>query len=414
MKTRFAIAAAVLLTAPAALGQSKDAQAEARAFFDIGAKAFKAGNYGDAIEGFTKAYQRVQRPGLAFSLGQAHRMEYFSKGKPENLRHAVKYYREYLQKDPSGPRKGEVQEALEKLVPQLDRLGSDAQPTEPGGEPVQKKPRIMISTQTPGAEILFGGRKVGDYFVSEVQPGKYKFSVSAPGYETEMREINVDAARELPPFSIALKEKPAFITVRAPEGAQISVDGRVQGEAPLPPLEVKPGAHFIAVTMNGREAFTRELEVARGESAKIDVELVTTDQRKTSWVLMGVGAGGLVAGGVLGFVALGKESDAADIRDAADGKGNLPPSDLGRYESLRSERDDFRLAALITGGAGLVVGATGLVLHIFDEPKVKAPELRERPRTQPGAPAPSAPKMELSAVPLLAPGFGGAGLHGRF
>lgn len=414
MKKQLLVATFLLLGASAAHGQPGNAQAEARAFFDIGAKAYKAGNYADAIQGFTQAYERAQRPGLAFSLGQAHRMEYFSKGKPENLRQAVKYYREYLQKDPNGPRKGEVQEALEKLVPQLDRLGGEALPAETGGEPTQKKPRVMISTQTPGAEILFGGRKVGDYFVSEVQPGKYKFSVSAPGYETETREINVDASRELPPFSIALKEKPAFIVVRAPEGASVSIDGRLQGQAPLPPLEVKPGAHFVAVTMNGREAFTRELEVTRGESAKLDAELDTTTQRKTSWILMGVGVGGLIAGGVLGYMALDRESQATDIRDAADGAGNLPPSELGRYESLRSERDDFRLAALITGGAGLAVGATGLVLHIFDEPKVKAPELRERPRTQPGAPAPGAPKMELSAVPLLAPGFGGAGLHGRF
>ena len=203
--------------------------------------------------------------------------------------------------------------------------------------------------------------------------------------------------------------------VRAPEGAEISIDGRLQGVAPMPPIELKPGSHFVAVTSNGHDAFTREVEVTRGERRQVDAKLQSTGQRTTSWVLMGIGAGGLVASGVLGFVSLSKESKARDIRDQSRGAGNLSPDDRARYDSLRSSRDDFRLAALISGGAGLVVGATGLVLHQFDQPRVQVPELKERTKPGPSAPRePGAPSMEISAAPFWAPGLAGGSVLGRF
>lgn len=411
MRTKLLVVALVFAAGMAG-AQPKGAEAEARAFFEVGAKAYKAGKYADAIHSFEQGFRRAQRAGLAFSLGQSHRMQYLASGSADNLREAVRYYRVYLEKDPNGKRKSEVLEALESLVPQLEKLG--AEETTPTAPAAPKKPRVMIATQTPGAVITFDGKPAGDYFASEVEVGKHAFSVSAPGFVTQSREIVVESGKELPPFSIDLQEKPAFIVVRAPEGAAVSLDGRIQGESPLPPLEVKPGVHFVAVTLNGHEAFTRELEVSRGEKARVDVELDTTTQRSTSWVLMGIGAGGILAGGVLGAIALRRESQANDILDASYDEGNLPPSELGSYEGLRSERDDFRLAALITGGAGVVVGATGLVLHLFDEPRVRAPELREKPKREPGAPRPGAPSMELSAAPVLTPSFAGGGVVGRF
>ena len=113
-------------------------------------------------------------------------MQYFSKGNPENLRQAVECYREYLQKEPSGPRKGEVQEALEKLVPQLEKLGAEVPPVAAETNK-PKKPHVMVSSQTPGARVSFDGRNVGDYFAAEVEPGKHKFTVAATGYFEESR-----------------------------------------------------------------------------------------------------------------------------------------------------------------------------------------------------------------------------------
>ena len=67
-----------LIALAAALWWAPAAADEARTYFDIGAKAYQAGRYLDAAQAFDEAYRRSTRPGLLFSLGQAHRMEYLS------------------------------------------------------------------------------------------------------------------------------------------------------------------------------------------------------------------------------------------------------------------------------------------------------------------------------------------------
>ncbi len=390
-----------------------DAEAEARAFFNIGAKAYEAGKYMDAVHAFEQAYKKSTRSGLLFSLAQAHRMQFFAGSDPARLRDAVKHYREYLKAEPNGRRAGDATEALEKLVPLLERLETSGEPasTAPAAA---TKPRLMISSPTPGVRIELDGRAVeGDTYIGEVAPGKHRVRLTAPGFQDYVRDVVVDARSGAPPLDVTLVEKPAALTVRAPDGAEVSVDGRFVGNAPLPAIELRPGTHFVAVTSNGRRAFTRKLQLVRGDRRTLDADLESTGQRTTSWVLMGVGAGGLIAGGVLGVVAMGKESDAQAILDDSEKKGDQPASSLGRYEALRGERDDFRLAAVISAGAGLVVGGTGLVLHIFDEPRVQLPDLEEGPA---GAPtqAPTPTSMEVSAAPLLSPGAVGGAVFGRF
>jgi hypothetical protein len=203
--------------------------------------------------------------------------------------------------------------------------------------------------------------------------------------------------------------------ISAPEGAEISVDGRPQGEAPLPALALKPGRHFVAVTMNGREPFTREVELGRGQRRKLDVDLESTGQRTAAWVMIGAGAAGVIGGGVLGVFALDKENDAEAILDEAETEGNQSEARRREYEELRDDRDQLRLAAIITAGAGLAVTTTGILLFAFDSPKVRVPSRDEGPATEPEtAPPASTPSMEVSAAPLWAPGFGGAAVNGRF
>jgi hypothetical protein len=402
----------------AASTSAQSGAAEARKYFNIGAKAYQQGNYDDALAAFREAYRLSQRAGLLFSMAQAHRMQYFRSNKPEDLKQAIGLYREYLKKEPNGSRKGDSEQALAALVPILERLEGEGAAERTSAAPMMAptKPRVMIDSAVVGATITFDGKPAGRLpFVKEVAPGKHRFVVQKSGYEDYSREFTVDPRVGVPPFDVPLIEKPAQLTIRAPEGAEVELDGRPQGEAPLPPIAARPGRHFVAVTMNGREPFTRDIALRRGERRTLDAELESTGQRTASWILMGVGVGGMIAGGALGFLALGKESDAQDILDEADTKGNLPSGRLVEYEELRQERDDLRLAALITAGAGFAVTATGLVLFAFDSPKVRVPAREEQrtPEPEPAGPEGS-PSMEVSAVPIVGPGFGGAALGGRF
>lgn len=388
-----------------------DAESDARAFFNIGAKAYQGGKYVDAAHAFEEAYKRSPRSGLLFSLGQAHRMQFFQDSNPARLKDSVRYYREYLQKDPNGRRRGEATEALGKLVPLLERL--EAEGAAEAAPPPPPKPRVMISSPTPNVRISFDGRPVeGSTLVKEVTAGKHTVLLTAPGFEDYSREIVVNENTGAPPLDVSLKEKPARLAISAPSGAEIALDGRYQGVAPLPALEVVAGKHFVAVTLNGHEAFTKSVDLKRGERRTLSARMAATGQRTTSWILMGVGASGIVAGGVLGALSIRKENQAQDIADQAKGAGNLTPVQLGEYNDLRDRRDSYRLAAVISAGAGVAVGATGLVLYAFDEPKVQVPELDEKsaPARKPTVPG----TMEISATPMWAPGLGGAQLLGRF
>ena len=46
--------------------------AEAKSYFEAGAKAFDAGDFETAIQAFTQAYKIVPRDNLVFSIAQAH------------------------------------------------------------------------------------------------------------------------------------------------------------------------------------------------------------------------------------------------------------------------------------------------------------------------------------------------------
>lgn len=402
--TALALVSVLAIAAPALAG-------EARTYFDIGAKAYEAGRYMDAISAFKEAYRLSKRPGLLFSLGQANRMEFFARSDPARLKDAVHYYEQYVAKVPSGHHRRDATEALATLKPMLANVGGEAAGTAGAGALVGGA-RVMISSPTDGARITFDGKPVSDPFMQAVQPGKHKVRIAAKGYQPYERDLVVDAKTGAPPLDITLEEKPARLVVRAPSGAEVSVDGRPEGVAPLPALSLPSGEHFVAVTENGHKPFSRTVRLERGQSQTVEADLHVTAQRTTSWVLIGVGAAGLVTGGALGYVALHKQSQAQSIAEADTSQGNLPPGELGRYNALRQQRDDFRLGSVVALGAGTAVAGLGLVLLAFDEPTAPLPP------TERGVPgkerAPETPEFEISAAPLLRSGLYGASVQGSF
>ncbi|MEZ4221212.1 MAG: PEGA domain-containing protein [Polyangiaceae bacterium] len=403
---------ASLLMASAASGQG--GSGDARAFFNIGAKAYQAGKYADAISAFEEAYKREQRPGLLFSLAQAHRMQFFRDSDPGRLRDAVKYYREYLAREPNGKRAGESTEALEKLVPLLERMSE----TDTGGVATPTrgtKPRVMVSSPTEGAKIFFDGKAVdGATYIAEVTPGRHKVAIRAEGYEDYNRDVVVDPVGGAPPIDVELVEKPAQLRVVAPEGAEIAVDGRFIGLAPQPPIKLTKGRHFLAVTTNGKRAFTKTLTLTRGQQLQLTADLESTGQRTAAWVTLGAGAGALVGSGVLAALSVGAQSDAQGILDDASDHGNLNASERTAYEDARGRRDDYRLASFIAGGAGLALVGTSIVLFSFDEPRVQVPEF-DRSSDTPTKSKPATPSsMEVSLAPAFGPHGSALSLRGRF
>lgn len=107
-------------------GQS--AAEEARRLFDVGAKAYAEGHHEEAISAFEGAYARTHRPGLLFSLGQAHRGAYESTRSAAHREAAVEYYSRYLREAPAG-------QNLALAGQRLQQLWAEAPPSESAPPP---------------------------------------------------------------------------------------------------------------------------------------------------------------------------------------------------------------------------------------------------------------------------------------
>jgi hypothetical protein len=194
----------------------------------------------------------------------------------------------------------------------------------------------------------------------------------------------------------------ARLTVRvaapAPEGLRVTVRGEVVASALYDVAwPLAPGEASVDATAEGRVAFHRVLTLTAGARETVDVALaepevvappvapvvvappviappvvvvvpprverrVTPAPSRAPWVVVGVGVAGLVAGGVLGALALGAQSS----RDAACPSAARCDAALARsYDATMRDLGLGANVGLFAGGA-LVVG--GVVWWLIARP----------------------------------------------
>jgi hypothetical protein len=404
-----AVGFALLLAASSAAAQGNLEQA--KALFDGGAAMYDKAHYDEAILAFEAAYRIAPRPGILFSIAQAHKKQFFFDKNPEHLREALRGYREYVEKTPNGGRRGEAVASIAELEPYTARfdMSKVAAPAE-----APKVTTILVQTGAASAEVSVDGKAAADDTLHfRVSPGKHKVRVAAPGFAAEEQEIAV-AEGEYRPLLFNLKELPARLSITTESGAQVSIDGRIAGNTPLlRPLDVEPGNHLVTVAKNGFKPYSEEIEFHHGESRTLAAPLPRTGQRVASYVLIGAGAAGLIAGGVVAALAFHDQTQAQDIADKQK-KQTLSATELGQYNDLVGRRDDFKKVSAVVLGGAVVAGATGFVLYAFDQPTV-GQSLQHRDEKKPALPTIKPGRdMEMSFVPALAPGLAGGTVVGRF
>lgn len=409
------------LSAPLFLGtpaRAADPPDQGKTLFNAGAQAYAAGQFTAAIQAFDESYRISSRPGVLFSIAQAHRRQYYVDKRPEHLKSAIQYYRDYLAKVTDGGRRADAAQALSELEPLSERLGSS-----PAAAPAPAAPpetRLMVSSPTRGATVSVDkGKALEAPLITEIKPGKHALHLTAEGYFDEDREINASAGG-VAALDIALRERPGQLVIKARSGAQVTIDGRYVATTPLPrALEIEPGRHLIALAMNGYHAHTEEIDVGRAETKTLDVSLGATKQRVASYVLLGTGAAGILVGGVFAGLAARQQSLAQDIETqrqtkAYDCRDTTAECPTQAYQRAVNRRDALRPVAGVALTAGALVAATGAVLFLFDQPSLDARAARSDSRPRPTAPPPKDAPMEMSAAPAIGPGFYGGALTGRF
>jgi hypothetical protein len=399
------IAVAVLLVLAAQTAHAED-KAGAERYFRAGAKAYAAQNFAAAVANFDEAYKALPMPEIAFSAAQAYRRLYRTDPQPQYVRRAVELYRIYLAKVKTGGRVGDAADSLGDMERELDKLEAHGAKTK-----VERVERTRLgvniaigdqSASEAGAlreigegtgELMKGvvatldGKPVEPYALIDVEPGEHTVTVTADGYfPVEKKQRAVPGAASL--VEIELKPRPAKVRVKTEPGSRIIVDGR-GGTSAL--LELAAGKHVLAIARRGREPFSRELSVTRGQELVVNAPLVKTARRRAlPWVFGGTGV--LVLGaGITATLAVVHDGRASDLR-AELTAGNAAPSKADAFDREVKSRDDFKTAALVLGGSALVAGAVGAALYFFDTP--------------------TSERLEVS--PAAGAGTAGVTVHGHF
>ena len=390
----------------------------AKALFYAGAQAYDAGQFPAAIQAFEQAYRLAARPGILFSIAQAHRKQFYIAKNPDDLRAALKGYRDYLAQVQQGGRRSDAAEALAELEPIAGKLDVGSAAATPSQQ--ASATRLMVSSPTPGAQVMVDGGKALDVpLIAEVKAGKHSLHVTAKGHFDETRDIDV-AAGSVAALDLPLRDKPGHLSIRSRAGAQVTIDGRLAAETPLSqPIDVEPGRHLVVIGKNGFKPWSQEIDVGPDEARQLDAPLGGTGQRAASYVLIGAGVAAAIVGGVFVGLSVHSQSQAQSF-NAMRTAGTVSCATsqacsnlTNTYQGQVTARDDYNIGAGAAFAAAVLVGGTGIVLFAFDQPNMNAVGGHRDEGPKPAAPARDRP-MELSAAPLLGPGLYGATLVGRF
>jgi hypothetical protein len=385
----------------------------AKESFKAGATAYAAGDYLAAIQALDAAYQFTPLPAIAFSLAQAHRRQYFVDHAPEHLQRSIALFRQYVELAPTGSRRADALDALSQLEPLAASQAKTPSPG-PSNADTVRRTRVLVTADAPGAQlVLDDAPAVPSPLIREVEPGKHRVRVEAPGFFALERELNAIPG-ELTLTPVKLREQPSTLGIWTSPDADIYIDGAYLspgGEGVL--VHLSSGKHRLAVGQKGHMVALREVTLQRGKTQNIRVALEQTPQRITSQVLFIVGGVSLSASLLFSALAIRAEGSAEDfLGDLARRNVSLP--ELTSYRTAINERDRYRIATGVSLAASAGFFITGLFLHELDQPD---PQLLYRTAPRPGTeaqPARAAAKPQLRVAPVFYGNGLGAMLGGTF
>ena len=403
------------LSAVPAAAEPQSELERAKQSFKAGATAYAAGDYLAAIQALAAAYQLTPLPAIAFSLAQAERRQYFVDHARPHLDRAISLFRQYIDVSPNGSRRADALDALSQLEPLAAAQPKANLPPSSGVEDSVRRTRVLITSDAPGARLVLDDAKPAlSPLIREVQPGKHRVQVDAPGFYPAQRELTA-VAGELVLTQVPLREQPSTLSIWTSDAAEIYLDGAFvsQGGDGVT-VQLASGKHRVAVGQKGHRVAVQELSLERGKAQTIVVPLEPTSQRIVSDALF-IG-GGAALGASLVFSALTIEAEGrAEEFLGRRAVANVTNSELTRYNSVIIDRDRYRIATAVSLASSAGFFITGLFLHELDQPNPQhlyrttpGPAATRRPR------APVDPRPQLHVAPLVSGAALGAWIGGTF
>jgi serine/threonine-protein kinase len=138
-------------------------------------------------------------------------------------------------------------------------------------------PRATLEVATtPALAVSVDGKLVGRAPVSlAIAPGRHRLTLADPALGIQLvRNVQAKPGEN----RLAITVGKGTVTINAPSGCEVRVDGRVVGRTPLAaPLPVFEGSHRVQVSM-GAAIWQQAFNLADGEHMTFDVE---TDVRQS-------------------------------------------------------------------------------------------------------------------------------------
>jgi tetratricopeptide (TPR) repeat protein len=391
-----------------------DDDAQSRAYFETGAKAYEKGDYPNAIRAFDQAYALTKRPGLIFSIAQSYKRQYGLDAKPANLRKALEYYRRFLAEDKGGKRRGDASSAIIEIEAILGRLPAEQQAIAEQAPDLPQPTQISVTTQVDDAMISIDGGAPRTLEPVEVKPGKYKVVIQAPGYFSEERELYA-RERQMTAIDVPLRAMPAKVTIEGRIGSTVTVDGSPRGNLPLQgPLEIEAGQRSIAVSQPGFITFSRDYALGRGQNTSVKADLPRTRQRVASFIMFGTGIAFGGTGVLLALASAGSYGQGIDIYNKTLKKGGyISAAELVTYNEKKREQEIGIALTSASFSIAAASAALGFLLYYFDTPAIPTARTK-KDETAPPKKDQSPGLRDMMLVPVTSPGFAGVSFGARF
>ena len=260
-------------------GQSAKAieqrRVQAKLKYQQGAEAYSAGSYSHAVNLFLEADRLAPSAPLSFNVARAY-------GNLGDEAGALRWYRDYLRRDPEAENAFDVRVTVAALASALAIKG------------VQQ---LTVMSTPAGATVAIDGRPLGVApWTGELTPGKHRVLLTMRGYTDAERNL-VLSAKEPLEVSAELERAPLVETTTASEH---TAHGPQLGVLPWVSLGLGAAALGGALTF---ELMRRSAESdAHGQTTQLGYKgsLETEQSRQsTARVLLGVGGAFVAAGGIL-------------------------------------------------------------------------------------------------------------------
>jgi hypothetical protein len=296
---------------------------------------------------------------------------------------------------------------------------------------------IEVETELPGAQIEVDGQRVGTTPLAApitLAPGKHSVEVKRVGYRSVVKELNLGPGTkgrvkaDMVVDASKLSRESGTLNL---EVSETSASTWLDGNPIANTARVPHGEHVLRVERAGFLPFERTVNVPRGSSTLVRVELEptpetraayvdrTTGQRTWGWVA--VGGGAVIALGGAGFLIWNgaKESDAEKDFDTEADKhepggecdaatGNQTDECKKRLELALADLEDVRAREKF-GWIGLGVGAAAAAFGAFLLISNDDPE-----RYEPSRESDVFGRLRVAPVGWTAKGGGGFGVIGSF